>query len=229
MADAPNLISALAAAQAEMRNATFNRINPHFKNQYADLSAIRDATIPALSKHGLAVVQFTSFSDGQLLLHTRIAHKSGEYIEGVYPLPTDLSKPQAMGSAMTYAKRYCWSSMCGIAADDDDDAETAQSANVQQKTAHKARKEAIWESLQKEMLSQPNAEALRKWAINNQPRIYEMPDNWQLHFREEYERRMTEFREGVTEEGSTVKEQLRQSVEELIDDEIPDHKKRVAK
>ncbi len=121
-----NLYAALAAAQGEMENAALNKVNPHFKSKYADLASIRDATIPALSKHGLAIIQFTEFNDGQLILKSRIAHTSGAYIESVYPIISDLSKPHPTGSALTYAKRYTWSAMCGISAEEDDDGNAAQ-------------------------------------------------------------------------------------------------------
>ena len=121
-----SLAAAMAVAQGEMKNAVLNKINPHFKSKFADLAAVRDATIPALASHGLSIVQFTKIQDGSLSLITRLMHDSGEMIEGEYPLPAISTAPQQMGSALTYAKRYCWSAMCGIAADEDDDANAAQ-------------------------------------------------------------------------------------------------------
>jgi len=122
------LVDALAQAQASMKNAPLNKVNPHFKSKYADLAAIRDATIPHLAKHGLTILQATETSEGGFSLVTRLAHKSGQWIEGEYPLPLVLEKPQAMGSALTYAKRYSWASMVGISADEDDDGNAAQGA-----------------------------------------------------------------------------------------------------
>lgn len=119
------LTEALAKAQSKMSNATLNKINPHFKSKYADLPTIRDATIPALAAEGIAVTQFTRVRDGALLLVTRLSHSSGGSIEGEYPLPYAVDKPQAMGSAMTYARRYGLAAMCGIAAEEDDDANAA--------------------------------------------------------------------------------------------------------
>ncbi len=119
------LSKALAAAQGEMKNAPLNRINPHFKSRYADLAAIRDAVVPPLSKHGLAVTQATSVGEGgTMVLTTRLAHESGQWIESVYPL-TPGANPQAMGSQLTYARRYSLSAIAGISADEDDDAEIA--------------------------------------------------------------------------------------------------------
>ena len=125
-----NLVTALAAAQSEMKNAALNKTNPHFKSKYADLAAIRDAVVPVLAKHGLAITQTTGMYDGGFFLHTTLRHESGEIIESAYPLPLDVSKPQAMGSALTYARRYSLASICGISAEEDDDANAAQDAAI---------------------------------------------------------------------------------------------------
>jgi len=126
MMETKSLAAALAKAQAEMKNATLNKTNPHFKSKFADLAAVREATMGALNSHGLSIAQYTALQDGHLVLVTRLMHDSGEMIEGQYPLPPSGTAPQQMGSALTYAKRYCWSAMCGIAADEDDDANAAQ-------------------------------------------------------------------------------------------------------
>lgn len=121
------LAAALAKAQGAMKNAPMNKINPHFRNKYADLASIRDATIPALSANGLSITQTTILRDATLLLITRLMHQSGQFIESEYPLPAAYDKPQVMGSAATYGKRYSWAAICGIAGDvEDDDAEGAE-------------------------------------------------------------------------------------------------------
>ena len=130
---------ALAKAQGKMKNAVLNKVNPHFKSRYADLAAVRDATIPVLSAHGLAIVQYTALSDLGLTLKTRIMHVSGQYMESEYPLPIAADKPQVMASAMTYARRYCWTAMCGISSEDDDDAESATRGSAAKNTAGKTR------------------------------------------------------------------------------------------
>lgn len=118
------IAAALAKAQGEMQNAPLNKVNPHFRSKYADLAAIRDAVIPALSKHGIAAVSSTEYTNGQLVLRTALIHSSGQYLDATYPLPVD-NKPQVMGSAITYAKRYTLAALCQIAADEDDDANAA--------------------------------------------------------------------------------------------------------
>jgi ERF superfamily len=114
------LAAALAKAQGAMNNASMNRINPHFKSKYADLAALWDAVRKPLSDNGLSVVQI--IRDGSL--HTMLLHTSGQRLCSDYPLPAT-ARPQEMGSALTYARRYSLSALVGIAADEDDDATAA--------------------------------------------------------------------------------------------------------
>lgn len=132
------LYAALAKAQAKMDPAILNKVNPHFRNKYADLNALRAATLPALTANGLCIIQYTSCVTGALFLHTRLAHESGEWIEGTYPLPIYLDKPQVLGSALTYARRYGWGAICGEAADEDDDANAATNGSAKLITAQQA-------------------------------------------------------------------------------------------
>ena len=116
------LAAALAVAQGMMENAIMNRTNPHFKTKYADLAAVLNAARKPLSANGLAIVQ--TIGDG--VLHTRLLHTSGQWIASEHPLPMS-GKPQEIGSALTYARRYSLSALIGIAADEDDDANVATS------------------------------------------------------------------------------------------------------
>ena len=119
------LITALAKAQAEMKNAVFNKVNPHFKNRYADLTAIRDAVIPALTKHGIALVQTIEQSNNQTFVITQLL-KDKEKLVSKCPVIMRKISPQAFGSALTYARRYSISALCCIVGDDDDDANLAE-------------------------------------------------------------------------------------------------------
>lgn len=125
----PKIYAALAKAQGKMKNAPLNKVNPHFRSKYADLAAIRDATVPVLAEFGLSLTQFTRVAGDTLVLVTQLSHEGGEFLQGEYPLPVQVDQPQKMGSALTYARRYGWSAMCGIAADEDDDANAASNGN----------------------------------------------------------------------------------------------------
>lgn len=121
------LAAALAKAQGAMTNAALNKINPHFKSKYADLAAVLDAARKPLSENGLAVTQATEIRDGALVLVTTLHHTSGEWIASEFPLPAS-GRPQEMGSALTYARRYCLTALICNAADEDDDANAAEAA-----------------------------------------------------------------------------------------------------
>lgn len=123
------LTGALVKAQSVMKAAHFNKKNPHFKSSYADMNAVLDAVRKPLLDNGLAVTQTTEMRNGVFCLITRLAHQSGEWIAGEYPLPLN-GKPHEQGSAITYAKRYSLSAIAGISADEDDDGNAAQAANT---------------------------------------------------------------------------------------------------
>ena len=124
-----HLSTALAAAQGALKNPPKNKVNPHFKSRYVDLSDGLDAIRECLSKNGLAFIQGTSISDSMIVLNTRITHKSGQWLESDYPVG-GLGRPQEMGSAMTYARRYALFSLVGVAGEDDDDGNAAQAAEA---------------------------------------------------------------------------------------------------
>ncbi len=124
------LTEALSKAQGMMEGAVKDSQNPYFHAAYADLASCWDACREPLSKNGLAVIQRPEIVDGKLRLTTILAHSSGEWISGEYPIePMRQVKekgwepsgdPQSMGSAVTYARRYSLSAMVGIASEDDD-------------------------------------------------------------------------------------------------------------
>jgi hypothetical protein len=119
------LAKALANAQSQMTVAPFNKTNPHFKNKYADLTAVIDAVRKPLNDNGIAFSQMTEMHGGAFCLVTRLLHSSGQWMSGEYLLPANVS-PQQLGSALTYAKRYSLAAIVGISSDEDDDAEGAQ-------------------------------------------------------------------------------------------------------
>ena len=119
------IAKALATAQSQMKVAPFNKTNPHFKNKYADLTAVIDAVRKPLNDNCIAFTQTTEMHGGAFCLVTRLLHSSGQWISGEYLLPANVS-PQQLGSALTYAKRYSLAAIVGISSDEDDDAEGAR-------------------------------------------------------------------------------------------------------
>lgn len=138
-----DLAAALAKAQSEIKGALKDSDNPYFKSKYADLASVWDACREPLTKNGLSVVQvpsteFTgepevvtteSRSGGErtvvrvatrVSVTTRLLHASGQWLEGVVTAMLPTGDPQAVGSAITYLRRYGLQSAVGVAPEDDD-------------------------------------------------------------------------------------------------------------
>lgn len=120
---------ALALAQREYKPVVKNKVNPHFKNSYADLSSLIEATRDALSKYGLALTQSPLFQEGRLVVISRLLHKSGQWFETELSLKPQGDTPQALGSAITYGRRYSAEALLGVSSEDDDDGNEASNPN----------------------------------------------------------------------------------------------------
>ena len=128
MSDSVDLLAtAFAKAQGEFSVAYKGSSNPFFKSNYADFEAIVKATRPALSKHGLSVVQppVIFVEDGNSFLVTILLHSSGQWIKSTARHSPVKSDVQSLSSYNTYLKRMCYSSLVGVATSDDDDGEAA--------------------------------------------------------------------------------------------------------
>lgn len=119
------LAAAMVKVQEEIKVAKKDKANPFFKSKYADLGAVWEACHEALTKNGIAVIQRPTFRDGVHLLTTDLLHESGQSISGDYLIRPVKDDPQAMGSAVTYARRYSLAAMVGIICEDDDGAKAS--------------------------------------------------------------------------------------------------------
>lgn len=118
-----DLSAALVKVQAGLNHAKKKENNPFFKSKYAGLPDVIDASRKLLTDNGLAVTQVTNydFVDMRPVLITQLTHSSGQWIRGYYPIVSVKQDPQSIGSAMTYARRYTYMAIIGLAAEDEDD------------------------------------------------------------------------------------------------------------
>lgn len=114
------LAVALAKAQAEMKGAVKDSLNPHFSSKYAALDSVWEACRPALTSHGLSVVQAPTAQGSTVGMTTMLLHTSGQWMRSTLHMVSRDASPQAIGSCCTYLRRYGLSSMVGIAPEDDD-------------------------------------------------------------------------------------------------------------
>jgi len=123
------LVAALSKAQGAYPSIGADRENPYFKSNYADLDMILKAIRPCLRDNNLSFAQDTRFTeDGSTVLHSRLYHSSGQWIETRARILPVKNTPQEYGSCLTYNKRYSAMALLGvtIAKDPtDDDAEVA--------------------------------------------------------------------------------------------------------
>ena len=130
--------------------------NPFFKNSYADLTSVINACNHG-ADYGLSFSQAVKFentllNDGEnkqrvhldIYVETTVSHKNDEAtLVSKVPVLIKQGKQddaQAMGSSITYAKRYALQAIMGLASDDDanlaSDAENDPNQNKETKTSN---------------------------------------------------------------------------------------------
>jgi len=135
------IAGALMGFQKDMVAVKKTSENPFFKSKYADLAEIWDAIRESLVKHGLSVAQMPQFSDGQPVLSTLLMHTSGEWLcSNLVIVAAKQADPQALGSAITYSRRYSLSAMLGVVSEEDDDAESAMKRPKTESKSNEERK-----------------------------------------------------------------------------------------
>lgn len=124
--------AALAKAQAAIgtvskdRKAKIESAKGSYGYTYANLADVWDVIREPLSSNGLAIVQQAANNAQGVTVTTTLLHVSGEFIRDRCWMAVGDSRPQSLGSAITYARRYSLSSLVGVAtAEDDDDGKAA--------------------------------------------------------------------------------------------------------
>lgn len=137
--------AALARAQAQIQGARKDSANPFFRSTYADLASVWEACRAALTAQGLSVAQAPrtrvlettapevvarrtkSGEDRdyvralvEVVVETTVLHASGQWMRAETACLLPSGEPQAVGSAITYLRRYGLAAMVGVAPEDDD-------------------------------------------------------------------------------------------------------------
>lgn len=113
-----DLTQSLATFHKEVGKIGKDAKNPFFKSSYASLPHILDEIAEPLDKAGLVIAQFP---DGTGLTTMLIHAKTGQFLSATYEMPVaKANDPQALGSAISYARRYAVSSILSLKIDDDD-------------------------------------------------------------------------------------------------------------
>lgn len=136
------LALALAKAQGEFEEVEKNCVaripmksGGSYSFEYADLAAIRNATTPALTKYGIALIQ--AFETVRIAaerdrparaiirVQTELLHGESEQWmrTPLLEIEADANDAKAIGGASTYFRRYQVQTLLAIAAEDDTDAD----------------------------------------------------------------------------------------------------------
>lgn len=136
-----HLAASLQTFQLKVDKIKKDSSNPFYKSKYASLSLILETIQIPLGECGLS---FSQLPDGHCLTTILMHAESGEYISACYeinPVPDyykekdrngdvifrgdSYRSPQAIGSAITYARRYALGAILGLNIDEDDDGNKA--------------------------------------------------------------------------------------------------------
>lgn len=156
-AELNELFAALSKAQNEMDIAGLDAKNPFFKSKYATLAELMRASRPSLCKYGLSVIQQVIINHDQThTLTTKLAHASGQWLQSCMKINPPKQDVQAIGSYITYLKRYCYGALVGVIVDDesDDDGNAATQAYTQEKQVQKKTSPEPLEFITKEQCEQ---------------------------------------------------------------------------
>ena len=139
--DRSELFEALARAQANFdqvkKSGKANiptKSGANYSYNFAKLSDVLAATVPALNAEGIYFSQHPNYSlngnGAMVTIVSTLSHKSGaEIAHESIPLFYNMNDAKQAGSVMTYLRRYGACQLLGIEGDDDDDAQVATMNN----------------------------------------------------------------------------------------------------
>lgn len=127
------IIKALIQARTQISNIAKNRsakMSATFSYKYSDLAECINSVQQPLLEANIFLTQHVTAIAGIKHLTTSLLHESEQFIESCMPIDDMIPKnvdnySQALGKAITYAKRYALISILGLnSSDDDDDAQS---------------------------------------------------------------------------------------------------------
>jgi hypothetical protein len=169
------LALALSKAQGAMGGAKKGATNPHLKNKYADLASVMDAVKEPLSSNELAISQLIENEGESVAVRTLLIHSSGEWLMSRVVLAASgnkgVNEAQAMGSTISYLRRYSASGITGLH-QEDDDAASAGKGKAEQKAQAESRAKGFAEDIKKI----DNIPHLNNWWTKHEAEVTNLPE-----------------------------------------------------
>lgn len=116
-----NISPALLKAQREIGSAKKESENPFYRSTYADLGEVMRVCKKPCNDNGIIIIQPVESDENGNYVETVLLHESGEFIASRMRLAVKSENdPQALGSSISYAKRYSLQALLLIPSEDDD-------------------------------------------------------------------------------------------------------------
>nr|DAJ00311.1 MAG TPA: ERF superfamily protein [Bacteriophage sp.] len=172
------LATALAKFQGSLEQPSLNsevkvktKTGGEYKFKYADLSECKRAAKQPLADNELAVCQLI---EDDYSIRTILLHSSGQWISSKVRMPSNTADAQSIGSAITYAKRYAFCAILGIVADDDEDANIANSNTAQKELPKKTASSNQKKELTRDHINNESAmKSISEWIYKNEKKAKE--------------------------------------------------------
>lgn len=154
------LVKALATIEQPKFNCSVKYGGTNFK--YADLTAIMSVVRKPLLENGFIIMHDFYERYDKHFIKTYFKYKTGETVGNViFPIDVTRKEMKDIGSQITYLKRYSICILCGLSAEEDNDAKgiegnklnTESKISLQQENEMKELCETIPEDLKKELWS----------------------------------------------------------------------------
>ena len=158
------LAKALAKAQGSMSPPVKNREvavrsdKANYKFKYATLDSVIDACRAPLADNGLAIVQCPEADGNKVTIVTTLMHESGQWIRDSLTLMAAAIGPQAVGSIISYGRRYAITSMLGLASEEDDDGNAAEGHDAEGRDLPNRRKASPKEEARRQPAKKPDGD-----------------------------------------------------------------------
>lgn len=144
---AESLNAALLELQANLPTVAKRQVanTGSYSYKYAGLSSVMSALLPRLNKLGVIFISRPTLADGRPVLTCELVHvATGEKLTAEYPITAAANAPaQAIGSSISYGRRYCLTAMCGLVAEDDDDGRAATARYDDERPARQPRERQV--------------------------------------------------------------------------------------
>lgn len=99
-----------------------------YQYDYAPLSEVLGAVRPALNSNGIAIMQPPGLGTKTVVITTLLLHVSGQWFRSDLRFPFSLEHidPQALGTVISYLRRYCVMSILGVSPEESEDDDAAK-------------------------------------------------------------------------------------------------------